>query len=233
MRYLPQQAHALEQTFSYRTEREAREREATRSALDGFTIALSREASTPAVEIAQTLGARLGWPVWNHELPERIARELHVPVAVIDEIDEKRQSWLVECIEAFVSTPELSESRYVRHLIGVIRSLGERGGCIIVGRGAAHVLPPASTLRVRLVGATEDRIGAFARRFHLDYQTATRKLEEINHERNRFIREHFQSDPAKARNYDLVLNTSQWSPVDCADLIEQALHHKSAAHARA
>ncbi len=226
---LPRQALTLERLLGYHTERGDPATEPAR-VLDRFTIALSREVGTPALEVAQQVAGRLGWQVFDRELPVRIAGELGLPIAVVEEIDERGQSWLLECIESFISAPERSESRYFRRLIAVLRSLGEQGRGVIVGRGAAYVLPPNSTLRVRLVGDREDRIAAFGRRLHLDRKTAARQVEEINRQRNQFIREHFHIDPAKPRNYDLVLNTSQWSPADCADVIVQALHHKATAH---
>jgi hypothetical protein len=228
--FLPRQAQALQQLFGYHMEEERPNAEPACTAVDRFTIALSREAGTPAAEVADAVRERLGWPVYDHELPECIARELHLPVSAVEEIDERGQSWLLECMEAFSARSELSQGRYFLCLVAVIRSLGEQGRSILVGRGAAHILPPRSTLRVLLVGDREDRITAFSRCFHLDRRDAARQIEEINRTRSRFIREHFYADPTKARHYDLVLNTSQWSPADCADFIVQALHHKATGH---
>jgi cytidylate kinase len=223
--FLPRQAQALQQLFGYRTEQY--HTESASSAVDRFTITLSREAGTPAAEIARLVGERLGWPVYDRELPAYVARELHVSLSAVEEIDERGQSWLLECLEAFRSRSELSEGRYFRCLLVVIRTLGAQGRSVLVGHGAEHILSPRSTLRVRLIGEREDRISAFSRHFHLDRHTAARQVEEINRQRDRFIREHFHADPAKARHYDLVLNTSQWSPADCADFVVQALHHKA------
>jgi hypothetical protein len=215
--------------FGYRTECEQPVEEGT-SAYEHCTIALAREAGTPALEVAREVGTRLGWPVYERELPLAIARELRLPPAIVEEIDEKPQSWILECLESFVSKPELSESRYVHHLIGLVRSLGKQGHCVIVGHGAAYILPPASTLRVSLIGANEDRIAALGRRLHMDLRMTAHKVAEINRQHRRFIRDHFCADPAQPRNYDLVLNTEQWSPADCADFIVQALEHKAMAH---
>lgn len=198
------------------------------TALDSFTIAVSRETGTPALEIARQVGDRLGWPVYDREVPARIAQELHLPVGVVEEIDERRQSWLLECLRSMNSHCDLSESRYFRQLISVVRSLSEQGRCVIVGHGAEFLLPPHSTLRVCLVGNREDRVAAFARARNLDRWSAARKLDQIDIERSRFLCEHFHVDPSQPRNYDLVLNTSQWSPSDCADFILRALHHKAA-----
>lgn len=230
MRHLSRHAQALEHLLGYRAGREAIPSASMNPEVDRFTIALSREAGTPVAEIAQEVGTRLGWTVYDRELLACIAHELHLPVGSVEQIDECGQSWLLDCMQAFVSRQELSEGRYFRCLIGVVRALGERGRCILVGRGAEHILPPRATLRVRLVGDREDRITAFSRRFHLDRRTAARRLEETARARGRFIREHFHTDPTKARHYDLILNTSQWSPSDCADFILQALHHKATGH---
>lgn len=230
--FLHRHAEALEHLLSYHNEPEVHYTTEEHTALDPFTIALSREAGTPAVEVARAIGERLGWPVYDREVAAQIAQELHLPVAVVEHMDERRQSWLLECVESFSSRCLLSESRYFRHLLSLIRSLGQQGRCVIVGHGAEFILPPHTTLRVRLIGDREDRIDRFARRLHLNHGTAAHKLHELSHERRRFLREHFHVDPTQPRHYDLVLNTSHWSPSDCADFILRALEHKAAASHR-
>jgi hypothetical protein len=229
--FLHHQAEALEHLLvGYCTEPEPICTMPEQTALDRFTIAMSREVGTPIQDVAREVSERLGWPVYDREVPARIAAELHLPVAVVEEIDERRQSWLLECIESFRSCGELSESRYFRHLIGVVRSLGEEGRCLIVGHGAEFLLPPQTTLRVCLIGDREDRIAAFRRVRRLDRWTAARQLDQLDRERSRFLREHFHVDPSQPRHYDLVLNTSQWSPADCGDFILRALQHKAMGH---
>jgi cytidylate kinase len=190
----------------------------------GLTVALNREAGAPGTSVAQEVGARLGWPVYDHELLELIAKEMGLRVSLLETIDERRQSWILESLEGFSSSPFVSENRFVRHLIQTILSLGAHGQCVIVGRGAAHILPAKSTLRVRLVGLPKDRIAAMARRLNLSPEEAARKVEETDRERVRFIRDHFQFDPSDPHLYDLILNTSRWSVPQCADLIIRALH---------
>jgi hypothetical protein len=219
--FLHRHAEALEHVLAYRTEDKSRTVEAAETQLDHFTVALSREAGTPEQEIAREVGERLGWPVYDRELPALIAEELHLPLHVVADLDERRQSWLLECIESFGTRAELSESRYFRHLISVIRSLGSHGRCVIVGRGAAFILPSQSTLRVRLVGGCS----SFSVR-----GTRNSQLETINRERSRFLRDHFHVDPTQPDHYDLVLNTSQWTISECADVILRALHHKATGH---
>lgn len=208
-------------------------RQAANTALAGsqaLTIAVAREAGTPGTSVAHAVGARLGWPVYDHELLELIARETGWRVRLLESVDEKKQSWLRESLEALSTAPAenndglVTESAYVHHLVETVLSLGVHGQCVIVGRGAAQLLPAATTLRVRLVAALSDRVAAVSQRLNLTRAEAERHVTETERERVRFVRDHFQKDPTDPRNYDLLLNASRWSVAECAELILHALH---------
>ncbi|HXG13307.1 MAG TPA: cytidylate kinase-like family protein [Gemmataceae bacterium] len=193
-----------------------------------FTIALSREAGARGTSVAREVGARLGWPVYDHELVERIAHEMGLRTSLLESVDERRVSWLEECVQTLAAVPAVSESAYVRHLVETVLSLAAHGECIIVGRGAAQILPPATTLRVRLLAALEDRIAVLSQERGIPRTEAARQVEAIDHERAQFIREHFRKDPADPQNYDLILNTSRFTVADCAVLIIEALRRLQA-----
>jgi cytidylate kinase len=192
-------------------------------AASAYTIVLSREAGTSGSLVAREVGARLGWPVYHHELLERIAQEMGLRVSLLETIDERRQSWLRESLEAFSSVPGVSESAYVCHLIETILSLGAHGECVIVGRGAAQILPVQTTLRVRLMAPLEDRITAVSHRFGVSRAEAARRIETTDRERNSFIKAHFLKDPTDPGHYDLLLNTWRWSTGEMADMIVESL----------
>jgi cytidylate kinase len=188
-----------------------------------LTVALEREAGTPGTSVAQALGTRLGWPVYDHELLELLAREMGLRVALLESIDEKHHTWLDEAFRAFASVPEVTENTYVRQLMETQVSLSAHGHCIIVGRGAAQILRPETTLRVRLVGLLEDRIAGASARRGVSWKEAARWVESTDRERVLFVQTHFLRDPTDPRHYDLTLNCSRWSVSECADLIVDAL----------
>jgi len=192
-----------------------------------FSIALSREAGTRGPVVARAIGARLGWKVYDQELLELVARDLHVRAKLLENIDERHVSWLQECVEAFAVVPAVRESKYIRHLIETMLTLATQGRCIIVGRGAPFVLPPATTLRVRLVAPLEDRIAAVSRDQKLTRHEAARFIENTDRERSQIVRLHLQRDSAEPQNYDLCLNVAQFSVDECADLAVEALRLKS------
>jgi cytidylate kinase len=193
-----------------------------------FTIALSREAGANGSLVARAVGERLGWAVYDRELVQQIAADLGVRTDLLESLDEKHRSWLLERLESFTSAPAVSESGYVRHLLETLLSLSAHGGCVIVGRGAVQVLPSPTTLRVRMVGPVEDRVKAVCQRLGLAAEEAKRWVERTDSERVRFVKDHFRKDPTDPRGYDLILNSSRFSVPECADLIIEALRRLQA-----
>lgn len=188
-----------------------------------FSIALSRQLGAGGKDLSKLVGARLGWPVYDHELLEEMAADLNVRVGLLESIDERHVNWLQERMEAFGAVPFVSESTYVRQLIETVLTLGLRGHTVVVGRGSPHILPHSSTLTVRVVAQQEDRITRISRQKSLAYDAAARLVRATDAQRERFVREHFQVDPSDPGLYDLVLNTSRFTLEECADLVVDAL----------
>lgn len=196
-----------------------------------FTIALEREAGTQGTVVAQEVGKHLGWQVWDHELLERVAQDMGLRTRLLKSVDERQQSWLVEIAEAFLSAPVVSQSsppvtqiEYVDHLVKIVLALGIHGECVIVGRGAAFILPPDTTLRVRLIGAEQDRIGELIRTQGLSEREAAGQIRTLDRERTDFVRRNFSKDPTDPRHYDLILNAPRLSVPQRADVIIETLH---------
>lgn len=189
-----------------------------------FTIALSREAGARGAEVAHAVGEQLGWPVYDRELLDKIAGEMGLSPHRLESVDENRVAWLLECLESISGQPGVSEAGYVRHLGNVLLSLAAQGECVIVGRGAAHILPPETTLRVRLVAPRESRIGMFQERHTISRAEAAAEIDRIDRQRSAFVKDHFHKDPSDPRLYDLILNSSRFSVPACARIIVGAIN---------
>lgn len=193
-----------------------------------FTIAITREAGANGAAIGRLLGERLGWPVYDYQLVEHIAGEMGLRSQLLESVDEKRMSWLQECVECFSSGTSVTEAAYVRHLVETLLTLAMHGECVIVGRGANVVAPPETTLRVRLVAPLRDRITTVQKRGNLTLEEAQRWVEKTDRERALFIKAHFHKEANDPYLHDLELNTSRFSLEACADMIIDALHHMEA-----
>lgn len=213
----------------------ARSRYAARLPIDeprqaqAFSIAISREAGTRDLAIAEAVGRRLNWSVYDQRLLELIASAMHVGVRMLDSVDERHVGWLQCALEDFSDVPRVGEYAFAHTLADTLLSLAARGECVILGRGAAFVLPANSTLRVRLVAHIEDRIAFVCHEHRLSRSDARQFIEKIDRERTEFVQTHFRHDPADVANYDLVLNTGRMTIGECAELVVDALGAKQQA----
>jgi Cytidylate kinase-like family len=168
--------------------------------------------------------------VYDYELLERVASDMGLRTSLLESVDERRQSWLLESTAAFMSAPTkgdwgplVTQSEFVHHLVKVMLALSLHGECVIVGRGAALVLPAETTLRVRLVAPVRWRVEMLRRNLGLSEHDAARQLRTIDRARTDFARDHFLKDPAATTNYDLILNALHLSVGQRAELIVETL----------
>lgn len=201
------------------------EAEAPRAA---FCISISREAGAGGITVAREVGRRLNWPVYDQELMESLAKDLNVDVVYLEDYDERRGNALVDSLRAFASAATVSEVTYFRRLVRMLEALGARGEAVIVGRGSSFILPPESTLRVRIVASRDDRVAFIARERELSASNAARFIDTKDHDRLKFIKDHFHKDPADPLHYDLILNRSRFSIDEAAELVIEALQRMQA-----
>jgi cytidylate kinase len=189
-----------------------------------FTISISREAGSGGITVAREIGRRLGWPVFDEELMSKLADELNVDVTYLKEYDEHRGSWLVDTIKSLsTSSASVTEVAYFHRLVKILHALGLRGECIIVGRGSSFILPQETTLRVRIVASLNDRIAFMMREHKLSNAEAARYVDTKDHDRDKFLKDHFHKEPADPQNYDLIINRSRFTIDETAELTIDAL----------
>jgi cytidylate kinase len=173
--------------------------------------------------VASAIGKRLNWPVYDREILEKLGEDMRRSPRHLEMVDERPVNWLEDCLSGFLNEYHVSADAYLKYLLCAVRGLGAVGQCVIVGRGANYLLPPASTLRIRLVASFEDRIKVIARRFSLSEQEAATWVEKTERQRSEFVKRYFGKDSTDAHHYDLVLNMSRVSVEQAAELVIQML----------
>lgn len=193
-----------------------------------FSIAISREAGANGPAIARAVGESLNWPVYDKELVQKIADEMGLHANLLQSVDEKQIGWLKECLRSFTSEPNVNEMAFVRQLLETLLSLAAHGECVIIGRGAAVVLPAETTLKVRLVAPVRERVESIWQRLGISRAEAENWVRKTDCERQRFVVDHFHKDPSDPQYYDLVLNTSRFTVAECTEFIVEALRRLQA-----
>jgi cytidylate kinase len=204
--------------------RYAESKPGARQAKPPLSIAMTRQAGSRGAEIARAVGARLDWPVYDHELLRRIAEEKGVQARLLEMLDERHMGWLEEMIASAAIGQPSHETTYLRSLLKLFATLGEVGHCVIVGRGAAHVLVPDTTLRVRIIAPRADRAATVARSQHLSPAEAEKWVDRTDSERKRFVQHYFNRNTEDPLGYDLILNSSRLGIEGCTSIIADAAH---------
>lgn len=186
------------------------------------TIAISRESGAGGAEIARAVAARLEWPVYDRELVDKIAHDSGVRAPLLQTLDEKRPNWLAECVEGLSEEKTMSGAGFAVRLRKTLIALYCHGNCVILGRGAAQILPAERTLRIRLIAPRPWRVTKAAQHFESPANAGS-QVDEIDRGRVDFVKSYFLKDPTDLLGYDLTVDVSRFSASDCSDFILAAL----------
>ncbi len=193
-----------------------------------LTIAISREAGSRGTSIARRAGAKLGWQVYTQELLEYLVQEGSARPDMVEPATGTGASWSEQRLESLVRDLGLGRHPSLVHLARTILTLGARGEVILIGRGAGSILPPQTTLHVRVVAPLPDRVAYMSQWQRLTHDEAAAMVRQRDQRRAEFIETHFHRQAADVYQYDLLLNSSLLGEDLCAELIAQAARAKLA-----
>lgn len=113
---------------------------------DKMVIVIGREAGSGGRKIGRMLAEKLGMDYYDNELLSHAASEMGFSKEVFNRADEKKPSVFNRAFmsafgvqQTFVPNALTGEDLYAAQS-RVIRSLGEKGNCVIIGRTADHIL---------------------------------------------------------------------------------------------
>ena len=115
-------------------------------------------------------------------------------------------------------------------LVRVVATLGERGMAVVLGRGAASILPPARALRVLVVAPEAQRAERMAQAQGIPLGEAVACIASADSARRSALRERFGIAAEDLTHYDLVLNTEALSIEAAAALVVDALRRRFPLH---
>lgn len=188
-------------------------------------ITISRAVGLPGNEISSLLNLRLGWPIFDREILQTMAGDKEYQKEVYEAMDERDLSWLEEFLSS-MSLGHGGRDDYFNRLSETILALARNGNAIFLGRAADLILPRGVGLRVRLTASREHCIEAYAKEHGLNFEKAVREVEEIEHERARFIRYHFNIEASEQARHDLIINMEVFNAHQAADIIMTALRSR-------
>lgn len=188
----------------------------------GLSIAVSRESGARGGSIARRVGRKLGWQVYDHEVLEFMAQDSVARQELIDSLPEACGAWAEERLAWLCKEHNLQTDPALVNMSRLVLSLAAQGEVVLIGRGAGSILPPHTTLNVRIVAPLQDRIAYMCQWLRLPVSEAAEKVRQSDQRRTEFLSAHFHCSATALHQYDLVLNSSRLGEEACADLIVQA-----------
>jgi len=187
----------------------------------------SRQIGSGGKRLAEELGARLGWKVYDRELLDLMAENEAGRQRLYSVLDERGQSWLDSLLT--VCAPETLRPRddYLHALRRTLCEVVQQRPAIFVGRGAHFVLPQEKGLRVRVIARLSDRVAALAKDRQISLAEARRAVKQLEYQRLRYLKEYFDVETDDPEYYDLTINTSRLSIPQACDVILAALKAKT------
>lgn len=171
-------------------------------------VAVSRQFGAGGAACARLVADRLGFTFWNRELLAAIAGHAHLEASTLARFDEHHRSVLIDAVGGMLPTASsLGLLDYARELTRVVRDVVQRGGAVLVGRGAGYLIDPARVLRVRVVCPIDERVRRVAARDGLDLEAARRHVLDADADRRAFVRDLYGKDLDDVAGHDLWVNT--------------------------
>lgn len=189
-------------------------------------VALSRLRGSGGVEIGRKVAEWLDYGFFDKEIVDWIAQEEGIQRQLVEGLDERMRSAIDRYVTDSFQTRSFTESDYLRDLVRIVATLGNRGMAVIAGRGAPFILPPERALRVLVIAPMPVRVQRFAAAEAISRDEATLVLAEEDAERGEFYRTQFGLEQSNPLLYDLVVNTGTLSVEAGARLVVDALRSR-------
>jgi len=202
-------------------------------------ITISHPYGSGGSRIAQELGRRLGFAVWDKEIVRQIAEQYELAESVVESKDERVDSFIERMVgifgasgfEAVYQIPVplwLNDAQLVKMTRAIIEQAAEKGRAIIVGRAAQCILAKRSdVLHVFIFAPLEVRVEQLMAWEGLERAEAERRIVAMDKIRYDYVRTFYRADWRAFSFYNLLIDSSLWGEKGTVDLIESAFKRLS------
>jgi len=194
-------------------------------------VTISASYGAGGAEVAPAVAERLGLTFHDRAIPARVAGRLGVPVAEAEANDETvvRGLWrlvaslgtMPDPVGGVMPTSSLPDERaYRQQTERILAEVADTGGGVVLGRAAALVLGERpDALHVRLDGPADRRLAAAMARSGRPEDEVRVDLEANDRSREAYVRHFYRCNPASARHYHLVVDSTAVSLDTVVDLV--------------
>jgi cytidylate kinase len=202
-------------------------------------VTVSRQYGSGGSEVAERVAQALGWKLYDNAVVEEVAARLRMTPAEVSAREERVPSLVERMASAMaLGVPEVmpvvgematvpSEERMVMVTKRVIEDAIAAGPAVLVGRGAQCMLARRSdALHVYCYAAEDDLIRFVIENLGIPAAEAPKKVAEMNHQREAYVRLHWKRNWRDVANYDLCVNTATLGLDGAARLVTEVARER-------
>lgn len=199
--------------------------------MKNLIITISRQYGSGGRQIGQQLAKELNIPFYDKEIIDLAAKESGLAADFIRGQEQQlTQSLLFSIVTNFTSNGgafnpnmlSLSDQVYLAEA-KAIRSLADKGSCVMVGRCADWVLEKDyDVLRVFVCAPIETRCKRAVEEYGDKAENIQKAVQSIDKQRARYCQHYCDKAWEDAENYDLCLNSGTISLAQCVAIIKDA-----------
>jgi len=219
---------AIEKAKHYIESRAAESEKAEFKNTSGPCITVSREAGAGAEIVGQLIIDTFSrfnqdsnhlWTMFDQNLIEKVLQDHNLPLRLSELMEEKKYS-VVSSIMNEILGGQPGTWNLFHKVNKTILQLAHMGYCIIVERGGNIITAKMDNcFHVRLIASEEDKIMHVMEVFNFSRKKAIEYISKEDENRKEFIQTYFHKDVEDPELYHLIINTSEMSYEQAADLI--------------
>ena len=168
----------------------------------GIIITISRQHGAGGREIGQKLAKKLNLPFYDKEITALVAQESGLDKEFINQIEQKDSV----LYDLYLSTE--ANQTAIKAQEKVLTSIADKGGCVIVGRGADFVLTDYSPYKVFIYAPLEFRKQRIMKNYGDEETLAQKNIEKADKRRAKFYETVSGKVWGDANNYNLMIDSS-------------------------
>ncbi len=193
-------------------------------------ITISRETGSGGHTIGKMLAEQLGYDFYDRELISLVADEMHLDKETVAEngenISDKTYIDMVTGFVPFSRKDKVPVDKIQETQQKIIQTIANKGNCVIVGRGADHILSDnADTFHVFIHANMEHRIARVQRHEGISGEESRirRELEVKDHSRGMLYQFFTGREWGHVSNYHLSIDTSVFTKTQATEIILNAI----------
>lgn len=184
-------------------------------------ITISREFGAGGGEIGKIVAEKLGYEYYDKNIIIKAAREANVDIDVASKWDEVKAPNYGFAQSLFDFYNRSLDEKLFEAQSQVIKSIAEKGNCVVVGRNANTILKHFdNTLHVFIAADQQWRMERMRAKYPgLSDNLTIKQVETIDKRRKKYCSYYTNTEFGNASEFDLCLNSGHLGIEKCADII--------------